>query len=72
MEVAAHAFARAVGVREPDMRWRLAGGRKPWFDNQVGTLELHGRRAQLRVEKTVPNDHVDPQLQTVIEGWLAD
>lgn len=66
------ALARAAGVREPDIRWRLAGGREPWFDNQVGTLELEGRRARLQVEKTVPDDHVDPQLQTVIDVCLAD
>jgi hypothetical protein len=54
------------------MRWRLAGGREPWFDNQVGTLELHGRRARLTVEKTVPNDHDEPRLETVIDSWLAD
>jgi hypothetical protein len=70
--IAAHALARSAGVREPDMRWRLAGGREPWFDNQVGTLELHGRRARLTVEKTVPNDHDEPRLETVIDSWLAD
>jgi hypothetical protein len=72
MELATHALARAAGVREPDIRWRLAGGREPWFDNQVGTLELDGRRARLRVQKTVPGDAVDPMLETVIDRWLAD
>jgi PhoD-like phosphatase len=72
MEVIARAVGRAAGVRDPDIRWRLAGGQRPWFDNQVGTLELEGRRARLFVEKTVPDDHVDPQLQTVIDVWLAD
>ena len=72
MELATHALARAAGVREPDIRWRLAGGREPWFDNQVGTLELDGRRARLRVQKTVPGDAVDPALETVIDRWLAD
>jgi hypothetical protein len=59
-------------VRQQDIRWRLAGGREPWFDNQVGTLVLDGRRARLRVEKTVPDDKLDPRLETVIERWLAD
>jgi hypothetical protein len=53
------------------MRWRLAEGREPWFDNQVGTLELEGRRARLRMEKTVPDDWDDPSLETVIDSWLA-
>ena len=70
--VAAHALARAAGVRDPAMRWRLSGGQKPWFDNQVGTLELDGRRARLRVEKTVPSQDADPSLETVIDRWLAD
>ncbi len=71
-EVVARALGRSAGVRDPDMRWRLAGGRRPWFDNQVGTLELHGRRARVRVEKTVPDDWLDPSLETVIDRWLAD
>jgi hypothetical protein len=69
---ALRSLAGAAGVREPEMRWRLAGGREPWFDNQVGTLELDGRRARLRVEKTVPDDWLEPSLETVIDCWLAD
>ncbi len=69
---AAHALARTAGVREPDMRWRLAGGREPWFDNQVGTLELDGRRARLVIEKTVRSEDADPRLENVTESWLAD
>jgi hypothetical protein len=72
LAAALRALARAAGVREPEIRWRLAGGREPWFDNQVGTLELKGRRARLRVEKTIPDDWTDPSLETVIECWLAD
>jgi hypothetical protein len=71
-EFVTHALAKTAGVREPDMRWRLAEGREPWFDNQVGTLELTGRRALLRVEKTVPSDDAEPTLDTAIEYWLAD
>jgi hypothetical protein len=70
--IVTHALARTAGVREPDMRWRLAHGREPWFDNQVGTLELHGRKARLVIEKTVPSEDADPSLETVIESWLAD
>jgi hypothetical protein len=54
------------------MRWRLAGGREPWFDNQVGTLELDGRHARLIIEKTVPNDDDEPLLDTALECCLAD
>jgi hypothetical protein len=72
MDVAARVLARAAGVREPDMRWRLSGEREPWFDNQVGTVELEGRRSRLRVEKTVPSQDADPELETVIDCWLAN
>jgi PhoD-like phosphatase len=65
-------LARSAGVREPEMRWRLSGGRRPWFDNQVGTLVLDGRRARLLVEKTIPDDWVEPSLETVVDRWLAD
>jgi hypothetical protein len=68
----AHLLARTAGVREPDMRWRLSDGRGPWFDNQVGTLELDGRRARLIIEKTERSEHFDPSLKTVLEAWLAD
>jgi PhoD-like phosphatase len=71
-EAIARALGRSAGVRDPDMRWRFSGERRPWFDNQVGTLELHGRRARVRVEKTVPDDWLDPSLETVIDRWLAD
>jgi hypothetical protein len=67
-----HALAKTAGVRHPDMRWRLAGGRGPWFDNQVATLELDGRRARLLVEKTVRSEDADPELKTVMEHWLAN
>jgi len=71
-ELLTHALARTAGVREPEMRWRLAGGREPWFDNQVGTLELDGRHARLIIEKTVPNDDDEPLLDTALECCLAD
>jgi hypothetical protein len=71
-ELLTHALARTAGVREPGMRWRLAGGREPWFDNQVGTLELEGRRAKLIIEKTVPNDDDEPLLDTALDCCLAD
>jgi hypothetical protein len=67
---AARALALSAGVRDPDIRWRFAG-REPWFDNQVGTLELDGRRARVLVEKTIPDDWENPSLETVIDVRLA-
>ena len=44
-------LARLARVEEPRVRWRLTH-KEPWFENHVGTLELRGREATLRVEKT--------------------
>jgi hypothetical protein len=46
----AAALARSVGVPDPGIRWRFAEG--PFFDNQVASLELDGRKSTLRLEKT--------------------
>ena len=43
-------LARLAGVEEPRVRWRLTH-EEPWFENHVGTLELRGREATLRVER---------------------
>ena len=64
------ALARTAGVGDPDhIRWRIAAG--PWFDNQVATLELHDRRATLRVERTLPEEWEDPKLHECFTRRLA-
>jgi hypothetical protein len=45
------ALARLAGVRTEPIRWRLVEG--PYYDNQVATLKLDGRAAELRLERTV-------------------
>ena len=47
----ADAGAARAGA-EPELDWRLDHG--PWFDNMIATLELRGREARLRIEKTLP------------------
>ena len=44
-------LSRAIGVHDPEIRWRFAAG--PFFDNQVATLELDGPASTLRLERTV-------------------
>jgi PhoD-like phosphatase len=64
------ALARTAGVRDPaDVRWRMRDG--PFFDNQVATLELHERRAQLLVERTLPSEWEDPKLHECLSRRLA-
>ncbi|MDX2356168.1 alkaline phosphatase D family protein [Dietzia sp. PP-33] len=41
-------LAEAVGVREPEVRWKVTDG--IWFDNGVMTLVMRGRRATVKVE----------------------
>jgi hypothetical protein len=65
-------LARAAAVPPPPVRWRFQDG-DPRFDNQVGTLELDGRRAIARLERAVPDggDHQRPALEAADEHALA-
>jgi hypothetical protein len=68
--VAARALARGAGVRDPEIRWRFAEG--PFFDNQVATLELDGREATLRLEKTARDPRGrDPSLELSFERRIS-
>jgi hypothetical protein len=66
----ARALARAAGVGDPSVRWRLAHD-APYFDNQVCFLELEGRAARLWLQKTAPADNDGFSLETVFEAQLA-
>ena len=68
--VAARALARAAGVRDPDIRWRCVDG-GPWFDNQVATLTIDGRRMRMHLEKAVPVDDHEARLERVLDRELA-
>ena len=61
------ALARAAGVPDPPVGWRLAHD-EPWFDNQVGTLRLEDRRAEVTLEKVGAGD---PTLHRVFRKELA-
>jgi len=62
-------LARAVGVPEPKVRWRLV--QPPTYDNQFATLELDGRSALLRIERTVSGDSTGRRIETSLERQLA-
>jgi hypothetical protein len=68
------ALADAAGVDAPSVRWRYAHD-EPWFDNQVATLELDGRKARMVLEKTVgpDRDRSEPalKLERVFERELS-
>ena len=63
-------LAAAAGVPRPDVSWRLLHP-EPWFDNQIATLELQGREAVMRIERTAADGTSDPRLDTVFERRLA-
>jgi hypothetical protein len=65
----ARALARLVGVEDPPIRWRLTA--RPTFDNQIALLDLDGRRAHLRIQRTEPTDGEAPALETVLDRRLA-
>jgi PhoD-like phosphatase len=64
------ALARSAGVDDPGVRWRMIGD-GPWFDNQVATLEIDGRRIDMRLEKAVPVDTDSARLDRVLDHRLA-
>ncbi|HEX7058499.1 MAG TPA: alkaline phosphatase D family protein [Solirubrobacterales bacterium] len=66
---AARTLGQAAGASDPGIRWRLAEG--PYFDNQVATMRLDGRRAQLKLDKTVPGEDGDRRLDCVFERRLV-
>ncbi|MCW2989748.1 MAG: hypothetical protein JWM73_342 [Solirubrobacterales bacterium] len=65
----ARALARRAGVPDPPIAWEITDG--PYFDNQVATLELDGRTARLRVERTTDGGWRHPRLTTSLERRLS-
>ena len=69
-EAFTRALARSAGVADPGLRWRMIGD-GPWFDNQVATLEIDGRKIAMRLEKAVPVDTDSARLERVLNHRLA-
>jgi hypothetical protein len=61
-------FAKAAGVADPAVRWRLAH-EKPWFNNQVAWLEFEGEHAKFVLVKALPPEDGsgDPIMERVFE-----
>jgi PhoD-like phosphatase len=62
-------LARAAGVGEEPLTWEIADG--PWFDNQVATLDLDGRRCTFRLESAVGGGEELPRLEHAAARRLA-
>jgi hypothetical protein len=57
---------RSARIPRPALRWSLSHG--PFFENEVATLELSGRQARLRLERTPPREL---SLHCVLDERLA-
>jgi hypothetical protein len=69
-EAIGRGLSRAAGVSEPEIRWRIVEG--PFYDNQVATLLLDGRRAAIKLERTTGDPKLDKrQLVTSFERRIA-
>jgi hypothetical protein len=62
-------LARAAGVPDPKVRWRLS--QAATFDNQFATIDLEGRSATLRIERTVRDAADNRSIETSLERRLA-
>jgi hypothetical protein len=62
-------IARRAGVERPGIDWKLV--QKPTFDNQFATIELTGRQARMKIEKTVPGDWRKPKIDVTLERELT-
>ena len=70
LELVTRTLAKLAGVRDPGIDWRMVGD-GPWFDNQVATLVIDGRRIETRLDKAVPVDERHARLERVLEHRLA-
>ena len=62
-------LARAARVPDPEVSWRLT--QPPTFDNQFATLELDGRSAVFRIERTERDEADNRSITTSLERRLA-
>ncbi len=69
-ELAGRFLARLAGIGEEELSWRLTHD-ELWFENQIATLKLEGRRAKLTFEKAVLNASGEPNLQKLYEQDLT-
>jgi PhoD-like phosphatase len=68
-EALTRSLARAAGVPDPGIRWRLLEG--PYFDNQVGTVHLDGPTATVRLDKTIAGEEDEVSLEKTFERHIA-
>jgi hypothetical protein len=67
----ARLLRRSARVPDPDLRWRLV--EPPTFDNQIATLRIDGRSAEIRIERTQASETAPggAVLEKTLERRLA-
>jgi hypothetical protein len=68
-ELVGRGLARAAGVDGEPLTWSICEG--PWFDNQLATLQLDGRRCTFALDKALGGGEELPTLQQVAVRRLA-
>jgi hypothetical protein len=68
-EAVARWMARRAGVERPVIDWKLV--QTPTFDNQFATIELRGRKAKMKIEKTLPGNWQNPRIDVTLERDLT-
>jgi hypothetical protein len=68
-ELVGRGLARAAGVESESLTWEISEG--PWFDNQLATLHLDGRRCTFQLEKALGGGQELPMLRQVAVRGLA-
>lgn len=58
-------LARRAKVPPASIDWEFL--EPPTFDNQIGTVDIRGRDAVVRIEKTKPDDWREPELHLSLE-----
>jgi hypothetical protein len=59
-------LARSVRLPRSPLAWRITDG--PYYENEVATVELRGREARLRLERTPPREL---RLECVLDAPLT-
>ena len=62
-------LAKAAGAPDPGIRWRFEEG--PYYDNQVASLRIEGRRCDMRLDKTIEAEEGERRLERVFDRRLS-
>ena len=68
-ELVGRGLARAARVEGESLTWDITDG--PWFDNQLATLQLNGKRCTFQLEQALGGGDELPTLRQVAVRRLS-